>query len=395
VIGLFLPVSALAKPLDVLFVLFQAGESNALHPILTELRKDNISFQILAVNTASGIFQNEPEWDVSKMFFGSPRDLKIDWNQYQTMNPAMIREITDYFTPRIIITGMVSRFQQQLAKAYSSLDSGPFIIGYFDAFSLLVPNSLRENCLEFVHELWMPGQYHKEDIQNRFPGLPVKVMGQPTLQKWTAQFSKFQEQENSVLKSLLIKPRTVLFIGQYGESYEKAFRLFVQDASNIKDYNIWVSAHPHVDGSFERRVVAEYQSHNIKVLPNDISTIEATLYSDFIVTIDSNVGIQALFMGKPVIYINSDPQYSNIAIEKGWAIHLAQESLSSYLNSKKGFRPANSFGRSIRSIRSNSLYQLSGIPPNSIELITDTIRSKLSISHNLPCRRLSMDASNN
>jgi len=261
---LFHSTSALAKPLDILFVLFQAGASNALHPILPELRKDNISFQILAVNTASKILQNEPEWDVSKKFFGSPQNSRIDWDLDQNMTPEMIRTITTYFSPRIIITGMVSHYQLQLARAYSIIDPGPFIIGYYDDFSLLVPNSLRENCVKFVNELWMPGQYHKEDIQNRFPGLPVKAMGQPTLQHWETQFSRLQEQDDSVLRSFLTKPRTLLFVDQYGKNHEKVFRSFVQDASNITDFNIWVSVHPHVDGAFERRVVAEYQAHNIR-----------------------------------------------------------------------------------------------------------------------------------
>ena len=88
----------------------------------------------------------------------------------------------------------------------------------------------------------------------------------------------------------------------------------------MTQFNIYVSLHPKVDGFLERKILKKYKNKNILILPKEIKTSRVASVADIIVSQNSTVGTQAIFMGKISIFLDlPTSKYKAFVIQKGLA----------------------------------------------------------------------------
>jgi CDP-glycerol glycerophosphotransferase (TagB/SpsB family) len=118
--------------------------------------------------------------------------------------------------------------------------------------------------------------------------------------------------------------RLVLFAGQYGEGYEEVLTAFLKAAAealnNRDDLYVVLSPHPKTGGEVERAALLKQAHPRIVVMPQGVTTAELAAVSAAVVTWRSTVGVQAAFLGRPVVYFNLDARdYRNELIDRGIA----------------------------------------------------------------------------
>ena len=288
------------KP-DLLFIFFDAGETNAMTPVLAKLKNENKSFLVLTFGTSSTLKLDEklsPEYVIN-----SERviDLDVDrnWNRYKGLPQEQIKRIKETFSPKTIITGVSSVIQQQLTEAYQGEAK---IIGYFDNYGPMDNISYASIVREIeknLDTLMVPSK----DVAATAEIKNVVVVGQPSLE---ASIASFRHVDNDAVfkKTGLLKNRKVVsFMGGYDPEYKDVLTVFVQGMTAFPDYQTVLRPHPKTDGSLEQRVIDEQKCGHCVVSQTDMTTTEAVAISDVVVCHHSTVGIQAIFLGKKVIYV--------------------------------------------------------------------------------------------
>jgi CDP-glycerol glycerophosphotransferase (TagB/SpsB family) len=149
-------------------------------------------------------------------------------------------------------------------------------------------------------------------------------MGQPSLETWHRLESNLSP--GALYKRLHIPSgkQLLVFAGQYGEGYEEILEAFLKVAKDElnrrEDLYIVLSPHPKTGGVDERAALLKHAHQRFIVAPPGVTTAEIAAASEAVITWRSTVGIQAAFLGKPVIYFNFNARdYQNDLIEQGIA----------------------------------------------------------------------------
>jgi CDP-glycerol glycerophosphotransferase (TagB/SpsB family) len=174
-----------------------------------------------------------------------------------------------------------------------------------------------------VNTVWVPTETIKRNLNDL--GLrSVKVVGQPSLETWYRLVATVNPA--SLYARLHIPPgkKILLFAGQYGEGYADILEAFLRAAlvelNSQEDMYLVLSYHPKTTGELEREAIERHPHPRLILMPQGMTTAELATVSSAVVTWRSTVGIQAAFLGKPVLYFNFDlHDYTNNLIEKGLA----------------------------------------------------------------------------
>jgi CDP-glycerol glycerophosphotransferase (TagB/SpsB family) len=271
----FLAISPIET--DCLFVLTHAGETNELLPVIEELQKQSKDYRVLALNVAKELVKDrvpserliEEPIKAKKVITGVHSEehkyyLELYRDQAETFaywdNPEP-RGAVPYFTHALKV--------QALAK------------------KVLFPSGFVANAKEF---------------QNR-PSSEKIVVGKPTLLKFLNDLKHYSSTDAS----------TILFVGTYGEGYEKALDLFVRSIQSMPGNKpkVVFQRHPMAKGDNEEKAAQSVEGSVSKV-----SLLEAMAQAKIVVTYNSSAGFQALIGGKPVVYVVPEgDEYSNSLIE--------------------------------------------------------------------------------
>lgn len=312
--------SALSAPhFPIVFVLYDAGETLALKPVMAELRQSKKEYRAIVMGAARDVMSGEANTiDITKDCKTESAVNRETWKREQQLPASDLEKINECFAADLLVTGMVSKVQYQIAAQMKKKKTK--VVTFYDSLSPIL-SSLTESFLPVATTVFVPSQELAEKMLKLNSDAEVEVVGQPTLDAWAIGKEKLSEKEIFKRLPFIDKSRTtLLYAGQYGTQYEKAFRLFLKAAKNLTSYNLLVSLHPKADGSFERQAIADAKATNVFVLPKSLSTLEAAVISTVIVSQNSTVGVQACFMGKTVIYFDlPGSDYTDVAIEKGWA----------------------------------------------------------------------------
>lgn len=312
-------------PFQVLFCLFDAGETHALLPVITELNTKQISFKILALGTAFNILYNDPLLKDSLLTLTPP---KFE-DRFQAVDENWIQQQLGEMHFDILMTGMVSQAQFQLCKILSlnSVD----IIAYYDAFAPLAEEGIQSIFIPVATQILVPSPNVAESLVKRYPEYAQKIhiVGQPSIETWLS----LENNDHGPIEGIDSTKPTLLFVGGYGHEYEKAFQIFSESVPELLEMNFLMALHPKTDGSYEKSLLGKYWDRMI-MPARDIPTKYLVSKSDVILTIHSTVGVQAAFLNKPVIYIHTeDMNYTSIALDKGWASKvISKEELLSKIN---------------------------------------------------------------
>lgn len=356
---------------DILFVLYDAGETLALQPVMECLDNAHVKYAAMVMGTSRELMRGRPHVvDLNKDCGVNAVVDQTTWPRARALSDSDLSKAANCVSPALVVTGMVSKAQEQIAHAIAraTVES----VGYYDALTPLAAGTVAVEFLPELSELWVPTKPIADRIRQDYPRVLVQVVGQPTLENWAEKEKNLDEPAIRRQLGLNEKQKTILYAGGYGEDYEEAFTLFANAASKLTGYNLLVSLHPKADGSFERRILREQGAEGrVYVIPKSISTLQAAAVSDLVVCQRSTVGMQALFMGRPVIYLDvKNSLYSDPAISNGWAPQFADvESFTAQIYSQLKFKPGEYL---------KDLYGRSGIPPQSAALMAGLLKDKLT-----------------
>lgn len=315
---LLVACKAVASETSVLFVLYDAGETNALLPVINKCENEKIPYQILAFGTARTLVKDS---------FDAGIVLSSDWDRAAPLSQEEIDKIHSQFSPQVVVSGVASKIQGQVLESFRKSAK---TIAFWDNFSAAGANSYFQVAQEVQKEaevVLFPSTAVAEAPEFASRPLTEKyVVGHPVFDEWREKIALIDKE--AVLTKLGCNPERIVvtYIGSYGPEYENAYPLFLNYLETLEtayDFlfqsenekaNVLVQAHPKTDGSFERALSPEH------FLINQLSTLEAIAVADMVVCYNSTAGYQALLLGKDLFYFipKGDP-LTNSAIEMGLA----------------------------------------------------------------------------
>ena len=304
----------------ILFVAYDQGESNAFLRIQEQLKAANIPYRIMAMGRAAEVFKDDPA--LIRVAELTHNDTLYN-NRNQPLNQRMLYQLSEMISAKIVYVGMASRAQAQIANTWER--KGSRIIGFYDNFE---PIDTMQYVQPFLAELRYADSFHVPSARtaNSFHtlaktlGANVVVTGQPTMEDW----DKIYQQTNPALlrRTLGIKPEqpVVLFAGDFSNTYPDALKTFVNAAGMLPDTLFLMTYHPKSDGNLERSTIAESTVNNIHLIEHDaFSTATLSTIASTVVVHKSSIAQQAIYQGKPVIYV-AMPDYHNVLLTEQLAI---------------------------------------------------------------------------
>lgn len=329
-----------------LCVLFDAGETTSLLPVLKKWENEKKDFFVLVMGTAEKLLKNE-EFGGKKL---SLRDINcnqiIDSTTDRTTLLALenLHLIRDSIQPEVILVGASSLIQKQVLDTYPSCLKVVYIDNFnydqsSDSFSTV------KKVQESAALVLCPSQ-HVVALFDKGNGKIYKSVGKPSLEKWQKEVSLVNKDE--ILFRLGLNPMQgpiVTFVGGYGYGYDVINPLFKEYSRKLKEYGY-------------QTVILEHP----KVGTSPITIIEAMAISDYIVGYNSSVIFDAAIIGKKVLYlIPSEIPFFHFAIDK------------------KLLPKVENFDELLKEIRNDQLPNLQSeqIPLDSLQLIDEEIFSVL------------------
>lgn len=350
---------------DIVFILYDSGESNALIPVLEILEECGLNFHILSFATSSRLVKDYKHKIICLSDEIGDGPFSSDWLREEGLSEGDLESVLKSLNTNYVITGMVSEIQRQISESLKK--RGTFVVGYYDSFAGMNPNHITFSFLPFLDEVLVPSEAIGASIKGLFPELRVLVVGQPSIETWRKMIREGRSPEK---KSDFEKDSrfTIAYVGGYGEDYAEAFELFLDSIEGEKECRVVVSLHPKVDGKFERELLSQRAYPHVEILSKNTSTNYVVLQSDLVVTHRSTVGVQAIFVEKPVIFFDvPESRFSNVAIENGWAQKVV---------TKDEFLKVLEAGIEDTFSRSKDIFRQGGIPEKASMLIFNSIQSK-------------------
>ncbi|WP_419834201.1 hypothetical protein [Endozoicomonas atrinae] len=304
----------------VLFVAYDQGESNAFLRIQEKLKSSNIPYRILAMGHAAEVFKDDPALiQIDRL---THNEALFD-NRDQPLNQKLVYNLAERISTKIVYTGMASRAQAQIANIWDR--RGAKVIAFYDNFEPVNSISYVQPFLEelrYIDEFHVPSKTTALSFQSIAVslGAEVTVTGQPTLEDWDRVY---EETDIFLLRDTLnIHPEqpVVLFAGDYSSSYPWAFQTFIAATRMLPNILFLVSYHPKFDGGLERRIIEAQSDGNVHLLHHGTySTATLSTISSAVIVHKSSVAQQAIYRGKPVIYV-TDQNYHNLMLTEQLAI---------------------------------------------------------------------------
>lgn len=263
---------------DCLFVLTHAGETLELLPVIEEMEKQSKDYRVIALNVAKDLVKGRVPSD--KLIEKPPKAKKV-------------------------ITGVHSDLHQQYldlyresAETYAYWDNPePRGAAPYYALALKVQASAKKVLFPSAYVASSP------EFQNR-PTAEKIVVGKPTLLKFKEELALSAKDESD----------TILFVGTYGEGYEKALTLFVRSLQNLRELKSKVVFQKH---PMSKDHLEEQYAKAIGGAVSQVPLLEAMGKASLVVTYNSSAGFQALVGGKSVLFVVPEGDaYTNSLIDQ-------------------------------------------------------------------------------
>lgn len=329
-----------------LCVLYDAGETGALVPVLKKLEKDGKDFRVLVMGTAETL--------VKPGMFGDKRltlkDLTIETvvDTATARTTALSKEMMGKFQtidPQVVLVGTASRIQQQVLETFPASTTVAFVDN-FD-YDKKQESFATVNKVQAVAKHVLCPSKHTETLfaepETVQPGKRYHVVGKPSLEVWEQEIRTANRKQ--ILNTLNFNNTQpiVTFIGGYGPGYEVINPLFDQYTELLEKEGFQVIRQHHPK-------VAEQMGIKLKV-----KTTEALAVSQSVIGYNSSVILDgALVEINSLFFIPEDKRtpFKHFAIDKGLIPRMTNyEELLTYV--KKTTRTPPDISEQI------------GVPPNS------------------------------
>lgn len=377
----FATLSAFAAPLpkpikaEILFVLYDAGETNALLPVLQDLERRRINFRVLVMATAATKI-------TPNMFPGKVLTLRdvgikatVDANTPRTRSLSIWDEfiLSLRLDPKAVVVGVASRIQESALRAFPNAKT----FAYLDNFNYDPAHesfATVEKVQAAAKHVLCPGnnviQQFKKDKTRKF-----QVVGKPSLDAWDKTIAEIcspngmeqmiektapGEQLNQLLYTQRMMKEiqktnkvAITLIGGYGKGYEVIDPLFVKLKKKLeeKNYIVFNQLHPKVLSQTKQKA--------------DLTTEQALALSKLsggtVIGYNSSVPFDAALIGIDALYIAPEdaPPFKHFAVQERIMPSVkSMEELLQHLEQPKQPQP---------------LRELLQMPANSTELIIQAI----------------------
>ena len=353
---------------DVLFLAYDQGESNAFIRIQGQLEKRDIPYKIIAFGRAAEIFRHHPALLHIKGITDNP-DLRRHRGQKIPVNA--VQRTTRSIQAKIIYSGMASRVQAQLMNAYGAENRR--LIAFYDNFD---PVGSKEYVQPFLEEVNRVDEFHLPSTMTAsgFTSLEQSkrakavVTGQPVLESWDEVFDTTEPDRLRKKMAIPANQAVILFAGGYDSDYSNSFRIFLKATKLMPEVLFLVTHHPKYTGDLEQKLMDEEAvAENVRLLHNNqASTPQLSTLARAVVVHKSTIAQQALYKGKPVVYV-ADNQFSNFILEK---------QLASRVYSPEELKKVLSGILSLKQVNTPSLSAL-GVPDHASRNIADALEKSL------------------
>ncbi len=311
---------------DCLFVLAHAGETNELLPIMEEMQTQKRDFHVLPLGVAKELIQNR--LPAQKILDAEEFGVAIDkqWPIDKELPQDTVLSVAQAVHAKVLVTGVAMLPQKQFLEAYKNQAQ---TVAYWDnpePRGAILYFDIAHKVQAVAKKVLFPSGFvaSAKEFESHSEAQKI-VIGKPTLLQTIEQLGSIDKA--SVIKKLDFNKDlpVVVFIGTYGDRYEKAFRMFTQSIKGLP-YQAIFQIHPMASGEFEKKCSAEFLDDQKKFLISSprhihgVTMFEAMAASDLVVTYNSSAGFQALLGGKQVLCVVPEGDaYSNSLIEQGIA----------------------------------------------------------------------------
>lgn len=338
------------------FVFRDAGETYALLPVLRRLRSapDNVTVAAVALVTGYGTAPlaalDEPGVLSLAALVATTPALA---NRSATLPPADARRAIALLRPTVLVTGVVSAVQLQLAAAARQplpqaqprpsarlrRAGGAWLtthtIGYADGLSTAASSaSWSERLLRDgdADELWTVAEPISQLLrQSALPWQTVSTVGSPSLEAWPAAVRAFGAAELARLRAetygVGAGTPVVLYFGGYGEGYEASLATFAAGLRTLQDSPVAAARPvaaftkhpgPNITTDLERRVF-DAAGVNVTFLRRLVPPALLAAAANLTVSQDSTASVQSLLVGTPSAFAvgAGTPPSRNIAASAG------------------------------------------------------------------------------
>lgn len=346
---------------DTIFILQDAGETNALLPVIEKCALKHENFLILTAGQATETLSQKPHLKNKTLSFeqlGISEQIDKTWKRDEKISEESLKKITDEIEAATVVSGVAFELQGQLLEKFKAHQSRTF--AYWDNINYEGTDpyfQTAQKVAKIPDHLLVPSKAFKKTYPK------ADVVGQPSYELWKEQLSKI---EPSIVKAKLpfvLKSPVIAFLGGTGTEYDEAFRQFANYARDLKGYTILIAAHPKFEGQIEKKELEKHPLSHLYVIEKswNISSMEVIAMADFVICHKSTTGINAAVAGRDVIYfIPANQSYTNLLIEKGGApVVSSLNQLIEALNAKQ--------------VGIKDPFQTLSVPQRSIELIYDKI----------------------
>lgn len=323
-------INAAPTETQILFVTYDAGETNAFKPVFEVLNKQKIPYQIIALGSSANILKDNPN-----LLNCSLPALPASLERETGLRSETLNSLTNCVHPKKVVVSMAAESMADIASAFH--ESGAKVFAYYDNFEDI---RTKDYVKPFLHahpsiDIYLvPSSFTKKSLEAYFgPSfLPshIVIVGQPSLESWQQVYKDTNTVSLKETTHLTTDLPILLFAGGYDPTYPDFFRLFVQGIMKSNTFGI-VTLHPKSDGSTERKIIEEEHAQDkVRVFgKEDPKTDQLSTLARIVLCHKSTVCMQALAMGKPIIYLANKKDYTNQAIEEGIALEV--ENLPEFL----------------------------------------------------------------
>ncbi len=282
----------------VLFVLYDAGETLALLPVLPLLEKAGIEYQLLPIHKSAYSFVKSHEKTIHINQNTLENGAYID-NEYLYSLTTQCQALS----PDLVVIGAHYIVQLYISRQFKR--RGIAVAGYYDTFSFNEKSPLLEDFFDLLDAYWVPTGFIVEKSKPFNPKADVVVVGHPGVQAWNQVRQEVNLDEVKAQVGLSDETRKIIgFVGGYGTFYPPTVACFFQCIAQRQDVLGLVVPHPGSSKDIERQVLQDYPNiTNIKIVDDDVSLLPTCFLFDVLVSRQSTANVQALFCGMPSIYL--------------------------------------------------------------------------------------------
>jgi hypothetical protein len=353
---------------DTVFILQDAGETNALLPVIEKYAQNNENFLILTAGQATDTLSQKINLKNKTLSFdqlGISEKIDKSWKRDEKISEESLKKITDEIEAKKVVAGVAFELQGQLLEAYKARKSQTF--AYWDNPSYEGTDPYFQTAQKVAKTpdlLLVPSKAFK----NAYP--QAEVVGQPSYELWKQQLSGIQPSTVTAKLPFSLKSPVIVFLGGTGSEYDEAFKQFLSYAGDLKGYTVLIAPHPRLGGKVEKKELEKRTFSHVHLIEEswNISSMEAIAIADHVICHKSTTGINAAVAGRAVIYfIPSNQVYTNLLIEQGGApVVSSLDELTASLRTKQ------SFGK--------DPFKILKVPQGSVDLIYDRIHEPIPLN---------------